>query len=208
MRTHRNHAAVLVVDDDEGFRAFACETLARAGFSVSGAGTADEALTAAEQRPPALALLDVRLPVTSGYALCRRLRERFDSAIGIIFVSGERTEPFDRVAGLLIGADDYVTKPVAPEELAARAEAVVRRVPSAGAANVSSSPLRGLTRRELEVLRLLADGLRQSAIAERLVISPRTVATHIEHILEKLGAHSRAEAVALAYREDLLDSPA
>ena len=58
-----------------------------------------------------------------------------------------------------------------------------------------------LTAREHEVLRLLADGLSQAGIAERLVISPKTVAAHIDHILGKLGVHSRAEAVAVAYRD-------
>jgi DNA-binding NarL/FixJ family response regulator len=61
-----------------------------------------------------------------------------------------------------------------------------------------------LTRREQEVLRLLAEGLRQSEIASRLFISGRTVGTHIEHILSKLGVRSRTQAVALAYRQDLL----
>jgi DNA-binding NarL/FixJ family response regulator len=63
-----------------------------------------------------------------------------------------------------------------------------------------------LTRRELQVLRLLAAGRNQREIAEELVISPRTVGTHIEHILEKLGVRSRAQAIALAYREELVSS--
>jgi len=61
-----------------------------------------------------------------------------------------------------------------------------------------------LTARELDVLRLLADGLSPSEVSERLFISKKTVATHIDHILSKLGVHSRAQAVALAYRQDLL----
>ena len=64
----------------------------------------------------------------------------------------------------------------------------------------------GLTRRELQVLRLLADGQAQAEIASELVISTKTVGTHIEHILSKLDVRSRAQAVALAYREDLLGS--
>ncbi len=152
-------------------------------------------------------MLDVRLPGISGYALCRELRDRLGAAVGILFVSGERTEPFDRVAGLLLGADDYLVKPVAPDELAARAWALSRRVRPAPA-SAPGPTLQRLTRRELEVLRLLAEGHRQPQIAERLVISPRTVSTHIEHILEKLGAHSRAEAVAVAYREDLFGTVA
>jgi DNA-binding NarL/FixJ family response regulator len=63
-----------------------------------------------------------------------------------------------------------------------------------------------LTSRELQVLRLLAGGRNQNEIAEELVISPRTVGTHIEHILEKLGVRSRSQAIALAYREELVSS--
>jgi DNA-binding NarL/FixJ family response regulator len=65
-----------------------------------------------------------------------------------------------------------------------------------------------LTARERDVLELLASGLGQAQIAEALVVSPKTVGTHIEHILQKLGAHSRAEAVAIAYRDGLIDRSA
>ena len=102
----------------------------------------------------------------------------------------------DRIAGLLIGADDYLVKPIAPDELLIRIRALVGRAPAAAR--------NGLTPREQEVLTLLADGLSQAAIAGVLVIAPKTVATHIERILEKLGVHSRAEAVAAAYRHALV----
>jgi DNA-binding NarL/FixJ family response regulator len=197
---------VLIVDDDAGLRALVAEVLGHAGYSVVEAESGEEALAAAARERPSLAILDVNMPGMSGYAVCRELRDRFGNDILIVFLSGVRTEAFDRVAGLLIGADDYLAKPFAPDELVARAEALLRRAPAAATNN--GSLLKRLTPRELEVLRLLAEGNRAPQIAERLVISPRTVATHIEHILEKLGAHSRAEAVAVAYREDLFGSPA
>ena len=198
-------SGVLVVDDDEGVRTLVADVLGRAGFSVVQAASGEEALEAAQRMRPSLAILDVNMPEMSGYALCRELRERFGNELLIVFLSGVRTEAFDRVAGLLIGADDYLSKPFAPDELVARAEALIRRAPAPA---VDGSRLKGLTPRELEVLRLLAEGRRQPEIAEQLVISPGTVGKHIEHILEKLGAHSRAEAVAVAYREDLFGSPA
>jgi DNA-binding NarL/FixJ family response regulator len=200
-----SRCGVLVVEDDGPFRAVVAETLTAAGFDVTEAPDAAQALAAAERTQPALVFVDVNLPGTSGYALCRDLRERYGDDVVVAFLSGERTEPFDRVAGLLIGADDYLVKPLDPDELVARARALVRRMRRPAR---NGSPLASLTPRELEVLRLLADGQRQPQIAQRLVISPRTVGTHIEHILEKLGAHSRAEAVAVAYREDLFGSPA
>jgi DNA-binding NarL/FixJ family response regulator len=106
----------------------------------------------------------------------------------------------DRAAGLMLGADDYLLKPFAPEELLARVHALLRRarVDRPGTAN-------SLTRRELDVLGLLAEGRTQAEIARELVLSPKTVATHLERILGKLGVHSRAQAVAAAYRERLLE---
>jgi DNA-binding NarL/FixJ family response regulator len=94
-------------------------------------------------------------------------------------------------------------KPFEREEFVARVSAVLRR---AAPEPPPSAPVGAfdLTPRELEILHLLAEGLDQDEIAERLVIAPKTVATHIERILSKLGVRSRAQAVALAYREHLV----
>jgi|SRR5215211_1860575 len=119
---------------------------------------------------------------------------------------GRAAGAFDRVAGLLIRADDYVVKPFDPDELLARIRAVLRRARPVGTAeDVSSAADLQLTPREQEVLRLLAGGTRQLDIAGELFISPKTVATHIQRILGKLGVHSRAEAVALAHQRNLVD---
>jgi two-component system response regulator BaeR len=155
-------------------------------------------------------LLDVCLPGASGYEVCRELRDRFGDTLGIVFVSGERVDSIDRVSGLLLGADDYVVKPFDPDELLARVRTVVRRVArpresSAGTGHATGSRAADteLTPRELEVLELLAEGLTQAQIARQLVISPRTVGTHIQNLLGKLDVHSRAQAVALAHRTGL-----
>jgi DNA-binding NarL/FixJ family response regulator len=187
---------VLVVDDDERFRAFVAATLATAGFESIEAATGTEALACAESERVDGVILDVILPGISGYEVCRRLRDRFGESLPILFVSGVRTEPLDRVAGLLLGSDDYLVKPFAPDELVARVCALLRRGARARAPIGNGW---GLTPRETEVLGLLASGLGQAEIASRLVISPKTVGTHIEHILSKMGARSRAQAVALAH---------
>lgn len=199
----KREGPILVVDDDAGCRAMIREVLGRAGYRLHEAASAEEARALVLEERPSLAILDVRLPGLSGYEACRELRDQFGPELPIVFVSGARTESFDRVAGLLIGADDYVTKPFAPDELLARVRVLLRRT-----AVPISERLAALTKRELEVLRLLAEGLEQSEIARRLVISPKTVATHIEHILSKLGVHSRAQAVAVAYRDELLGTSA
>jgi DNA-binding NarL/FixJ family response regulator len=147
-------------------------------------------------------LLDVQLPGLNGYEVCRELRHRYGDSIAIVFISGERTEALDRAAGLLLGADDYVIKPVDPGELIARVRRLVGWQRSNGAAAGSNVKLGSLTQREHEVLDLLAEGLRQDEIASRLVISPKTVATHIQRILGKLEVRSRAQAVAIALRDD------
>jgi DNA-binding NarL/FixJ family response regulator len=190
-------ATVLVVDDDDTHRELISTVLGRAGFSTVDAANGEEAMAAARRHLPRLVVLDVRLPDVSGYEICRELRDEFGNTLSIVFLSGERTEGLDRAAGLLVGADDYLVKPFSPDELLARVRV---RLPSSPE---SQSLASDLTKRELEVLRLLSEGLSQKQIAASLVISPKTVAAHIQHILGKLGVHSRAQAVAHAYRRGL-----
>jgi two-component system nitrate/nitrite response regulator NarL len=193
---------VLVVDDDRGYRALARTLLERAGFTVAEAANADEALAAAEEDPPQLVLLDVQLPRVSGYAVYRELRDRHGEDLPIMFVSGKRTEAYDRTVGLLLGAEDYLVKPFDPDELVARVRRSVRRRTNGASGNGVPGPdvMAELTPREREVLSLLAAGRSSAQIARELVISPRTLGTHVQHILSKLGVHNRTQAVALAHR--------
>ena len=202
----QNGQTILVVDDVANYRELVATLLRQAGYAVEEASSAQEALKFADCEVPALVLLDVVLPDASGYELCRSLRDRFGEALPIIFVSGARTDPLDSVAGLMLGADDYIVKPFEPGELIARVRRALTR--SSELERMNGASTNGLTPREREVLNLLADGLTQIEIAERLVISPKTVATHIQRILGKLGVHSRAEAVSRAYRLGLVDGVA
>ena len=110
------------------------------------------------------------------------------------------TDSASRVAGLLVGADEYLVKPFDPDELRARARNLVRRFQPTRRKRMAA-----LTPREQEVLTLLAEGLDQHEIAQRLVISPRTVSTHLERILGKTGARTRAQAVTWAFRHQLVE---
>jgi DNA-binding NarL/FixJ family response regulator len=192
---------ILVVDDDASFREFACRLLVEHGFEAREASSGAEALVAAEADRPALVLLDVNLGGMSGYEVCRTLKDAHGEQLPIIFVSGERTGTTDRAAGLLIGGDDYIVKPFDANELLARVRRCVDRANLFGSHRPASAS--DLTPRELEILALLAEGVRADAIAAALVLSPKTVATHIQRILAKLGLHSRAEAIAFAHTEGL-----
>ena len=196
---------ILIVDDDARFAALAESVLAEAGYLCRTAASGEVALAAARSQQPRIVLLDVHLPVMSGYDVCRRLRERYGLSVGIIFISGRRAESYDLVAGLELGGDDYLSKPFDPGEFVARVRSLARRLPASGpAAAAREQPERPLTERELEVLALAAEGLAQKQIAEKLAISSKTVGTHLSHIFEKLGVHSRGQAVAAAHELDLL----
>ena len=186
--------AILIVDADRRFRRMGRRVLSAAGLEVREATSGEEGLRIAAETDVALVLLEVRLRDTSGYEVCRRLREEHGDGLPIVFVSADRVESSDRVAGLLVGADDYLVKPVAPDELVTRVRRQLQRSP----VPIGLAPQ--LTRREQEVLALLASGLGPAEIARDLEISPKTVATHVEHIYAKLGVHTRAQAVASAFR--------
>jgi DNA-binding NarL/FixJ family response regulator len=159
-------------------------------------------MTFVGREEPALVVLDVHLPDISGYEVCRELRDMFGERLPILFLSGARTESYDRVGGLLLGADDYLVKPFAHDELLARVRRLLAR-----SARDDEARQYDLTVREREVLEHLAAGQDQPTIAKELVISEKTIATHIQHILGKLGVHSRAEAVALAHRHGITPRP-
>lgn len=192
---------IVVVDPQMDSRSLICDLLRDAGHEPVEFASGADALEHALRERPQLVLLEVDLPDVCGYHVCRALRKRYEEDVAIVFVSGTRAESFDRVAGILLGADDYLAKPVAPDELLARVGRLLRRPRQADARP-------GLTGREHEVLELLVQGLKQKEIARRLVISEKTVGTHLEHLFSKLGAHNRVQAVALAHRHRLVKAPA
>ncbi len=122
---------ILVCEDEVSIREFVVINLRRNGYEVIEAGSGEEALDGydkAEDKPD-IALLDIMLPGIDGFEVCRRLRERSDS-MGIIMLTA-RTQEMEKVGGLMLGADDYVTKPFSPSELVARVDALYRRVDAA-----------------------------------------------------------------------------
>ena len=185
--------------------------LRRIGYETEEVQTGREALEAARALQPALALVEVNLPEVSGYEVCRELQERsatrsrssFSPPIGPSRTTASRASSSERMTT----SSSRSTPTSCLRGSGARCAASNLRVGGS-----TSEALRGrvesLTARELEVLRLLAGGLDQGEIARQLVISPKTVGTHIQRVLTKLGVHSRAQAVALAHEHGLAETEA
>jgi DNA-binding NarL/FixJ family response regulator len=169
-----------------------------------------EAIALADRRKPDVVLLDLNMPEVGGLEACARLRAQDGPEVLVLTVSDE--EP-DLYAALRVGAAGYLTKDMPPAELIEAVLAVARGEPRIAPAMASRmlvdlgrppaaepDPLDTLSGRERDVLELLAEGLRNREIAERLVIGEATVKTHVRHVLEKLRFRNRAEAAAFAAR--------
>ncbi len=208
---------ILLVEDEESITTPLAEALSREGFDTSVAGTAQAALQLAGEVRPDLVLLDVMLPDGSGFDVARELRR--DSRVPIIMLTA-RGEEADRVAGLELGADDYVVKPFSARELVARVRAVLRRVAEAGeqrpegAISIGevrldtdrrSTTFHGeeleLSRKEFDLLRLLMENAGSVVTRERLIDevwdtnwfgSTKTLDVHVSGVRKKLGDDSSA----------------
>jgi DNA-binding NarL/FixJ family response regulator len=203
---------ILIVDSDDASRLTAVQVAVRLGYDARPTPTADELVERLGPERPALAIVEVELPgAGNGLDVMRQLHETFDDALPVILVSARQTDAFDRTAGLMLGADDYLTKPLDPAELLARVKRSLRRASPAstnGRANGNghrNGDDSGLSPREQQILGLLAEGRTQRQIAEDLVISSKTVATHIQHVLSKLGVNTRAQAVAMAFQKGFVE---
>lgn len=148
---------ILVVDDEPDIVALVIYHLAKAKYHVSSAASGPEALALAKRERPALIVLDLMLPGMSGFDVLARLREDPDTAgMAVLMLTARKDEP-DRIRGLELGADDYLTKPFSPQELVLRVGAILRRVSAQGDApdTVSIGPIRV----ERSAHRVTVDGL-------------------------------------------------
>ena len=224
-RTH-----VLVIEDESDISGLIKHTLERGGDAVvEVAASGDQALKMAAERPPDLIILDLNLPVLDGLEVCRLLRTRPATAKTPIIMLTARATESDRVIGLDAGADDYITKPFSPRELAARVRAVMRRGKGdepgpppvyrgkhlfadfdAVSIAVDGEQIR-LTRREFELLRHLVENRNRVLSRDRLLervwgydrlIETRSVDVHVGRLRGKLGAAGKQieTVVGLGYR--------
>jgi len=221
---------VLVVEDEQDIAGLIKHTLERSGdASVEIVARGDEALRSIAGRPPDLVILDLNLPIVGGDEVCRILRQRPETRHLPIIMLTARTSESDRVSGLDLGADDYMTKPFSLRELGARVRAVLRRRQPAAAVReigyrgkhlvadfdavsiaVDAAPVR-LTRREFELLRFLVENRNRVLSRDRLLervwgydrfIETRSVDVHVGRLRAKLGAAGQQieTVIGLGYR--------
>ena len=203
---------ILVVEDEASIAEVVSLYLKRAGYSVQIASDGRQAMNIFEKRKPDFVILDLMLPGVDGLSLTRWLRER--SNVPIVMLTARRAEG-DRIAGLEMGADDYVVKPFSPQELVSRVRAVMRRLgreqaepeskrslsfedlaidPLSRVVTVNDSPIE-LTAKEFDMLHLLARHPKQVFTREQLLervwggaqyIDPGTVTVHVRRLREKI----------------------
>jgi len=200
-------ARVLVVDDEPDLLELVRINLAQSGYTVETAASGSDALAALRRAPPDVMILDLMLPDLSGTELCARVRaDQRLAALPIIMLTA-KSEEIDRVVGLELGADDYVTKPFSPRELALRVRAPTgeeARVLEHGALRVDPDSHRAsvdgreitLTAKEFQLLVALMGRPGRVMTRERLLdevwgsditVTSRTIDTHLKRLREKLG---------------------
>ncbi|MDX2119722.1 MAG: response regulator [Gemmatimonadota bacterium] len=205
---------ILVVDDEPDITALVAYHLAKAGYRVSTAANGPDALKAAREERPDIVILDVMLPGVSGYDVLAELRRREETRdVGVILLTARREEP-DRIRGLSLGADDYLTKPFSPAELALRVNALLRRLAApavSGGSTLAAGPIAidrsahrvavdgkdvELTATEFKLLLTLVERRGRVQTRPQLLetvweaqpdIQTRTVDMHVQRLRTKLG---------------------
>jgi len=219
---------VLVVEDEPDIRKLVRYNLAQERFKVVEAEDGERALRAIQRERPDLIILDLMLPGLSGLELCRTLRERAETARLPILMLTAKAGEADRVVGLEMGADDYLTKPFSPRELVARVKAILRRTETHGAAaaaefyekgplkigfstyevSVRGKPAK-LTLKEFELLRFLVQNpnrvLNRDQLLDRVwggevFVDPRTVDVHVRRLRKAIERNDRRPEWVLTVR--------
>ena len=217
MNEHAWGGTALVVEDEDSIATLVHSYLERDGFTVVRAERGEEALAEVERRPVRVIVLDIGLPDMDGFEVCRRIR--LDSHVPILMLTARDEEP-DRVSGLELGADDYLTKPFSPRELVARVKAVLRRAEpwleearlsardvvvlrDAREVRVAGEPV-PLTSREFDLLSILL-GNPDRVLTRELLLDrvwglafpggTRTVDMHVATLRRKLGRPELVQTV-------------
>jgi phosphate regulon transcriptional regulator PhoB len=219
---------ILIVEDEPDIRKLVAYNLAQEHFKVLEAEDGERALRILERERPHLIVLDLMLPGLSGLEFCRRLRERPETALLPVLMLTARASEADRVVGLEMGADDYLTKPFSPRELVARVKAILRRMEMqsevSGAEVYEKGPLKinfstyevwvlgksiKLTLKEFELLRFLAQNPNRVITRDQLLdrvwgrdvfVDPRTVDVHVRRLRKAVEKNDRKPEWILTVR--------
>ncbi|MBL1147622.1 MAG: response regulator transcription factor [Pseudomonadota bacterium] len=217
---------ILVVDDDPHIRDVVVFALEKAGMKTLSAANGTEALSCAAAQKPDLIVLDISMPEMDGLDVCRQIRKTSD--MPVLFLSS-RDEEIDKIIGLEIGGDDYVTKPFSPRELVARVNVILKRTMPSGQSAADDPPqfTRGavslntqnytataksshiaLTATEFQLLAALLkhpekiftrDELMDHAYGVNMIVSDRTIDSHIRRIRQKFAASGLADVIATSH---------
>lgn len=206
---------LLLIDDDPNLILLVQDYLEFQGYDVMTADNGKEALDVLEQNIPDLIICDIMMPEMDGYELVKRIRQ--DSRVSwipVIFLSA-KGQTNDRVKGLETGADVYLVKPFEPEELVAQVESslkqtnrLLEKTGQNGQVYQEGQKIQvpadvTLTRTETKVVQLVAQGLANREIAEKLSVSQRTVESHVSNMLNKTRLHNRTELARWAIQNQL-----
>ena len=204
-----NEITTLIVDDHEVVREGLRLSLSRAPHIrvIGEAADGEAAVELAERRKPNVVIMDVRMPGMDGLEATKILTERVPESAVLIFTAYSERSLLSR--GLESGAKGYVLKEAPHETLLRAIEKVASGEgfvdPALMPAFLTGKDDDTLTTREREILQLLADGMSNADVASKLFISQETVKSHVRHILAKLEADTRTQAVAIALREAIID---
>jgi DNA-binding response OmpR family regulator len=205
--THR----ILVVDDEPDITALVAYHLAKAGFRVSTAANGPDALKAAREEKPDIVILDLMLPGISGYDILAEMRKREETRdVGVILLTARREET-DRIRGLTLGADDYLTKPFDIDELLARMRALLRRVEGDEILRVADLEVNSSTREVRRGEREIDLTAREYDLLEFMAVNPRRVLSRdllLSRVWDReFGVTANAVEVYIAYLRKKVDAP-
>jgi DNA-binding NarL/FixJ family response regulator len=204
---------LLLIDDDPNLILLVKDYLVFRGYHVTSAGNGREALNILEKETPDMIICDVMMPEVDGYSLVQKIRENAETRAIPVMLLSAKSQSQDRVKGLNIGADLYMSKPFEPEELVAQVESTLNLVTNITGKPGPQKPEStttvhvphpvDLTTTEQKVIQLLAQGMANQEIAQHLNVSKRTIESHVSNMLNKTTLHNRTELARWAMENSL-----
>ena len=210
--SQKDNKKLLLIDDDPNLILLVKDYLEFRGYNVVTAENGREALEVLDQNIPDMIICDVMMPEMDGYSLVKHIRqEPQTNTIPVLFLSA-KGQSQDRVKGLNEGADVYMVKPFEPEELVAQVESSLKQIKRLsqgrilGKDGVSTIQVPNnveLTPTELKVVQLVAKGMANREIAEKLNVSQRTIESHVSNMLNKTSLNNRTELARWAIESNM-----